>query len=478
MSAEAAAVRASPRSRVGAGMAPLATGLVIGAVVALLSVFGVRAQVLAALVIALPVPVLLMFLLRPVLAFGLYLAVLPVVLDAPFAEGLNAGEMLTLGMMALTPVALWSHRQQAVPALRSLLPIVLPLVALAVLSVASILANGVGDAQEIISAVVKMLAFAAVPVLVYMVADRPERVRLLVQAILLGGTAVAVYSIVAYLAGWSYSAQYDWNRAHGTFENWNQLGGFMVLVSMPTLALALSPGSNTRRMSFGLMFVLQVVALLLSSTLGSLVALLAGGAVAMLFLFRVRWSAVLASVVLFLIGFATVYFTNPLLQDKLTRIDERVLDRLMTYAVGWSMMRDQFWFGFGSQSRVTDALRYGDADYGLTIFGHASAIPHNSFLLMGVEKGILGLLLFAALVLGALLVLLRRRRALLASRRAVLYQGIVVGGLAFLIQNMTNNLILHARIGILFLSLVALTARLGEEAAEPGAESERAGAHG
>ena len=42
--------------------------------------------------------------------------------------------------------------------------------------------------------------------------------------------------------------------------------------------------------------------------------------------------------------------------------------------------------------------------------------------------------------------------------------GLMVGVLAFLVQNMTNTLVLHARIGIVFFALVALAARFAEQA--------------
>ena len=37
---------------------------------------------------------------------------------------------------------------------------------------------------------------------------------------------MALYSVAAWALGWSYSEEFGWNRAMGTFENWNLLGGF------------------------------------------------------------------------------------------------------------------------------------------------------------------------------------------------------------------------------------------------------------
>ena len=154
--------------------------------------------------------------------------------------------------------------------------------------------------------------------------------------------------------------------------------------------------------------------------------------------------------------------TNADLQEKLTRIDERTLDRVRSYQVGVAMFRDKFLLGFGTQSEVIDALWYGEADYGLTGLGASSSVPHNSLLMIGVEKGALGVLFFVLLIVGLLRLLLRQRATFRDSRYALLYAGVVVSVLGFMIQDLVNNLILHARLSIIFFAVVALTVRLAE----------------
>lgn len=435
-----------------------------GGAVAVLGELGVARQSALILALGLGLPALLLFLIRPHTALLAYLLVLPLMLPAPVFAGLNAGETLTLGVITLGAFSLWGAPAKLGDAVRALAPVVGPLLLLGVVSVVSLLVNGINEPEQIASGLFKVLAFGLVALLVYVHADSTAKVETLMVGVLVGALVVAIYAVIAYVAGWSYSAEYDWNRASGTFEHWNQLGGFMALMSMPTLGLAVSSKHGGARLLFGVAFGLEITALLLSLTLGSILALVLAVAISMLFIVRVSWTKLAAAAFLMLTSFAVVFATNELLRDKLLRFDERVMDRLRTYAVGVSMFRDRFWFGFGSEQRLLDELWFGEADYGLTIFGASSSIPHNAFLLIGVEKGFFGALFFGLLILGALRMILRHRHVLLRSRWSLLYQGLVVGVLAFLIQNLTNDLALHARIGIVFFAMIALGQRIAEAA--------------
>lgn len=447
-----------------------AAALTAGAVVAILGTRAIPTQAAAVLLIGASLPVLLLMIVRPHAVVAIYLLVLPLLLPWGVVAGLNAGEVLTFAMLGWGLFSLWEASDRFGAAVRALGPIVWPLAALAVVSVVSLAVNGITVFDEIAAALLKMLAFALMAMLVHVHADTPGKARTLLYAILAGGALVGAYGVVQYLAGWGYSEIYDWNRASGTFEHWNQLGGFMVLLGMPTLALAVSSPGLVRRSVFAAVFVVEMAALLLSQTLGSVLALVVGGAISIVFVVRVGWTRLLGAVLLTGAIMTSVIATNEELRDKLVNVDERVMDRLRTYAVGAAMFRDRMWFGFGSEERVTEELWFGEADYGITIFGASSSVPHNSFIEMGVEKGVFGALLFAILIAGALVVVLRHRRTLHASPHSMLYDGLVVGILAFLVQNMTNSIILHARMGIIFFALIAIIDRMGRQVAAEAAD--------
>ncbi|MEJ2502281.1 MAG: O-antigen ligase family protein [Gemmatimonadota bacterium] len=456
--------RPDPSDRVPWGL--LGAAAVAGGLVALLGALGPALQVAVVLGVGLGFPLLLLFVVRPHMALAAYLAALPLVLPVPLAGGLNAGELLTLAILVLGALSLWEARERVVEALFRLAPFLVPLAGLGVVSVVSLVVNGITALEDVVSALFKVLAFGLVAVLVHMHADTRGKARTLLAGAALGAALVAVYAVTAWLLGWSYSAEFDWNRASGTFENWNLLGGFMALMSMPTLALAAMVRRRGVKLLLGTAFVLEILALLLSLTLGSLLGLVVGAGFTVLFLMEGGRKRVVPALVLGALAFGVAFSTNPQLRDKVMRIDERLNDRLITYAVGINMFRDRFWWGFGSEWRLAEELQLGEADYGITSFGQAAIVPHNSFLKIGVEKGVMGVILFTAVVLGALHVLFRHRARLKRSPSAPLYYGTAAGVLAFLVQNMTNDILLHARIGIVFFVLLAVLDRVAMQTGE------------
>ena len=442
------------RGRVPWGLAAAAAA--IGAVTAVLGTLGAGLQIAIVLGLGLGLPLLAVFLVRPHVSLAVYLAVLPLVLPVPLVGGLNAGEALTLAILVVGALSLWEARERAVDALIRLAPILVPLGALGVVSVVSLVVNGITGFEDVVSALFKVLAFGLVAGLIHMHADTPRKAGTLLAGAVAGAGLVALYSVVAWALGWSYSAEFAWNRASGTFENWNLLGGFMALMSTPTLALAAVVRRRALKLVLGTAFVLELLALLLSLTLGSLLGLILGVGFTVLFLMPGGRRRVVPAVLLGAMAFGVAFAANPLLRDKVTRFDERLQDRLLTYAVGINMFRDRFWWGFGSEQNLTEELLLGEADYGITSLGVSSMVPHNSFLKVGVEKGVMGVLLFTAMIAGALHVLFRQRRRIRGTPSAPIYYGTAAGVLAFLAQNMTNDILLHARIGIVFFVLLAL----------------------
>ncbi len=452
-------------------LAWIGLALLAGWVVVALEGLGPARHRAAVLFIGVAAPALIIFLAWPLVGFQLYLATLPLVGAQAVVGGLNGGEVLTLGVLALGGATFWTVRERLGDALRTLAPILWPIAALSVVSVASVVVNGATAPAEILSALLKILAFGLIAVLVYLHASTWSRARALLVAVLIGAFLEAAYSLVTFAVGLDYYATYGYHRATGTFSTWNHLGGFMALTSVPTLAFALQAERRKVRWLFLGFFAAEIVALLLSLTLGSILGLLVAGVIAGLFLVRIPVRRIGMGLLAFGLVFLTVFAASADLRYKIANIGGRVVDRLITYAVGVSMLQDRLWFGFGSQSRVAEALFDPTRAYRFTVFGESGVVPHASVLSVGVEKGIFGVLFFVLLVIGAIRLLVAQRERFRTPRQAILYQGLVVGALAFLVQDMTNNLLLHARLGIIFITLVTLTVAMGQlasrEAGQP-----------
>jgi O-antigen ligase len=432
-----------------------------GWLIANLNQAGLTPQVPTTLVLVLLPLAAVVYLIKPHVMINLFIFVIPLLIGTEVILGLNLGELATLFIVGLGGVPLLASQKKLAEGYRQLRPLIGPLLGLAVVGLVSSWVNSATSLPEMVASVFKPLAFAIVTLLVFVHNDSQSKIQGLIEALLLGGAAVAVYSIAAYALGWSYYPQYGYSRAAGTFEHWNQLGGYMVLIIWPTLAYWLSTKHFWTKIFFLLAFLAEIVALLLSLTLGSIFSLLLSGLLAMFVMFKVSPARIWGYTLLLALAFLSVWLTNPFLQARLNKevIVDRLRNRLATYTAGLQLAQDHFWFGLGSQDRVLEAIRYGPAGY--TTFGEISSIPHNSFLSIWAEKGIFGLILLIVIVVNSLRLLLSSRPSR-ESHYYLLYQGIVVGSFGFLIQNMTNNLLLHARLGFIFFALVVAAVKINQ----------------
>jgi O-antigen ligase len=325
------------------------------------------------------------------------------------------------------------------------------------------LANDVLDREQVATSVFKPLSWVVVLYLVLLYFDSPRKLRGLLLAMILSGAAVAMIAVVQLAAGNVPVSGDDVPRARGTFENYNDLGGFMALMAVPALTYALSTRRGSLKVLLLAAFVVQLAALLLSGTLGSLLGLLVAGVLS-LRIWKVRPAAGLAMVALALVAAAALALLAPAQASRVHLLGNRAEDRLGTYAAGIKIAKDHVWLGTGSVENAVDLLRQ-NSEYHSTRFGLVDSEPHNIFLEQLVVSGVAGLALLVFLVWFAV-------RALLASmpRPAaddyILRWGLVLGATAFLVQNLTNNLLSHARLGVLFLVFVAIAARFRELDAE------------
>jgi O-antigen ligase len=158
--------------------------------------------------------------------------------------------------------------------------------------------------------------------------------------------------------------------------------------------------------------------------------------------------------ILIILTFLSAWLMNPLLAYRLDIIGNRLYGRLANYSAGLHLAFDHLWFGLGSQDRMLEAIT---ASYSYTPFGETNSVPHNAFLYTWVEKGIFALILFFILIINSLKLLLRQH---FLSHQHLLLQGILVGVAGFLVQNMSNNLLLHARIGFIFFAFLVIAMKL------------------
>ncbi len=409
---------------------------------------------------------------RPEVVVAGFLFALPLLERREIGAGLEPGEFVTLILVALGSLSLFVARRPRIdPRMRLVL---FTLIGLAIVGGTSAAVNGVLDGETFAALVLKPVSWAIVMYLVIFYFDSSRKLRGLLLSLIAGGAAVAVAAVVQYATGHTPPAGAEGTpRADGTFENLNQLGAFMALMALPTLTYALSSKHGLLKpLLFGA-FVLQLAALLLSGTLGSLLGLLVAALISVR-LWSARPAIGIALSALPLLTLASLAFFAPAQGNRIYLVQDRAQDRFGTYAAGYELAKDNFWLGTGSIDVAVEQIKT-NPEYHFTRFGEVTVQPHNVFLEAQVVSGVLGLSLMILLAWFLLRILLASR-PFVEDTDYIVRWGIFLGCIAFLVQNATNSSLLHARLGMVFFALVTIAARLRE--VPSGANESVVAAHG
>jgi putative inorganic carbon (hco3(-)) transporter len=159
---------------------------------------------------------------------------------------------------------------------------------------------------------------------------------------------------------------------------------------------------------------------------------------------------------------ATVSEIVPGQEDEVLQRDSSFEERLLLGGVAWAMFRDRPLLGVGAGNYTVHFDDYVDR-VGSTARDYGSAdearYPHNLYLELGAEGGVVALITFIFVMGGALVLLFRARRAFLASGDpylAGLAAAVAIGLVGYLI----SSLFLHGHFQRYLWLLVGLGAAL------------------
>jgi O-antigen ligase len=209
-------------------------------------------------------------------------------------------------------------------------------------------------------------------------------------------------------------------RAIGTMVDPNVLGGFLILVTGLVVPQLVSPQPLFRRRWMILFFVLDLIALYLTYSRGSLVGLAAGLFIVGLLRYRKLLLVGLAGVaLLFLLPPAQAYVAH--FVEGIRIQDQATLMRLGEYKDAVALISRYPWFGVGFSGSPDSDLYVGVS---------------NLYLLMAEEMGVLGVAWFLVLMTVFFVSLVETWRRGLSSRMEALLlgvlaatTGVMVGGL-------------------------------------------------
>ena len=230
----------------------------------------------------------------------------------------------------------------------------------------------------------------------------------------------------AYVAGAAVSATYallspppdtvyrDVTRATGTFGDPNELAAVLVpgLVLAGALAVTLKRAPLLRAISAGA-GALCAAGIFLTLSRGGLIALAFALVVSLFTAGRWRAHAVVVTVLVASAGFTYFgYVASDEAVDRVTQL-EGGTGRSDLWNIGWRMVEDKPVTGVGVGNFQTASIHYllapGAIERDEFIVDQPKA-AHNTYLQVQTELGAIGLVLFAAIVLFAMLCMLRAAR--------------------------------------------------------------------
>jgi hypothetical protein len=268
---------------------------------------------------------------------------------------------------------------------------------------------------------------------------------------------ISLYSLMTGSPEWAIDVSAL--RVRGTFTEYNHLSGYVLLMFFFTLGFYFQSKRELIKSILLLLLFLDFVALLASQTLGGILGFVVGIFIIILFREHKVKNFTIAIVILttLIIG---AYFLYPPIFGKFSIFYDRLLDRLTVNYVGIKLIKRNFLFGTGTS---TLKVILSHPNIRQTPFGPSWSLPHNLLISTFTKGGVFYFGAFAYLLYAGFKKLRSALPAINNSRNKVFYQTLLAGIIAFIVQNMTNNIIWHARIGIYIFLFFIIIVNLQEE---------------
>lgn len=249
-------------------------------------------------------------------------------------------------------------------------------------------------------------------------------------------------------------------RATGTLGQSSNFLAAYLATSLPVVGAAALAASGRRRWLWAAGALAVTAAIVLTFTRASLIATVAALVVTLLIAAPRRTIAVVGA------GLVLAVLVSLAVPQVRTRFTEGESDRKALWYSGWLVFKDHPLFGVG-YGNYTDVQR-ANPKYIKTKFGEPTSTPHNGFIGIAAEGG--ALQAGAVLVLaGAIVVSAVRAGRAGRSARDAATGGAAGGASGFLVQNMTNTLLLVPAVATYFWVLGgALCGAASQPAQQPG----------
>ncbi|MBS3812029.1 MAG: O-antigen ligase family protein [Halanaerobiales bacterium] len=269
-----------------------------------------------------------------------------------------------------------------------------------------------------------------------MITLKKNNYKILLPTISIGITISVLYIIYNYFST-------NISRATGIFSNINDTGT-LLMVSLIFVISYFEFLKNKYRYLMLIPGILGSLAILLTLSRGSFIGLIAG-----LTTYSLRSKKHIVVFVIIILLMSTVIYSNPKLNNRFfdsITIREN-MDRIYIWLSSVEMIKDYPIKGVGPGNfPIIYPLYKHDYDQKT----HTMSYAHNIFLNIAVETGLIGFILFSAIIIIILIM------AIKIYNKNALSRGVVAAFLSVLIHNQFDCTILKFEIGVVFWILTGL----------------------
>ncbi len=291
----------------------------------------------------------------------------------------------------------------------------------------------------------------------------PDRLWFAVRWVVRAGTLIGLMAVVVYtvalltgqvlpgidqLARDNAAARSVPGRFIGTVDIANFAGAFFLLLIPATMSAAMMAQTRRERLFYIASIGMQLFGLVATFTRASLIFLILAvlGMIILLRLWHLLRMFMIAGAILLAIVFI-------ILPEYITRFTQDDTDRMVLWSVGVKVMSDHPILGVGPGNYMTtitsNPVRYP-----------ARANPHNMFIMLGAENGVIVMLVGLGLAVFTTWEMFQAYLRCRGARERIMIVGMFAGVVGFWMQNVTNDLLILPKISTYFWLHYILTLNL------------------
>lgn len=301
-------------------------------------------------------------------------------------------------------------------------------------------------ADDRISAIRKTMRYASYIILYFIIFSQRFKKSFLKQTL---GCYIIVSVIVGIIGIWDYISGIgiiqtgefiNRLRISSTLENSNNLGIYFILIIFPVIMLAIKEENKKKKMCYILSVCIFLLNIIFSFSRNAWIGF-AIGCVIFALMYSLKF-------LFALVPLGLVSFFIPQISDRLKEITDisQNLSRIKIWDIAIMIIKDHPIIGVGNGNFEEACKRYMRQKPGLKTSNFSPEHPHNIFLEMQSEMGILGTTVFISVIISIIIRLIYFIKKVKDKFYLAFYKGFFVSFIVFLCMNLIDNFFLAPKV--------------------------------